>query len=212
MLVKGNKERTKMLTFAQRRTDAFIRQFIAEHEYSPTIAEIAKGVGIKSRGAVYRSIKALVAAGRITLTPKRHRNINIVSSELAASSEETSLPLVGIIAAGSPIEAIERQDVLDVANVFIGSNRYALRVRGDSMKDEGIFDGDVIICEQCDWAENGKIVVALVDREAATLKRFYYNSDGTITLQPANSALQPILYFADRITVQGVYIGLLRFT
>lgn len=196
-----------MLTLSQRKTYEFIQRFIIMHDYSPTAAEIAQGIGIKSRGVVHRYLKALEASGLISLLPKRHRNIQLLEAPLSQS-----LPLVGTIAAGQPIEAISENESIDVFNVFLGFNRYALRVKGDSMIDEGIFDGDVIVCERAQAAQNGQIVVALLDHEQATLKRLFHNPDRTITLQPANPAHKPMIYSAHRVEVQGIFVGLLRFT
>ena len=200
-----------MLTLAQQKTEAFIRQFIKKNGYSPTASEIAGGIGIKSRGVVHRYLKALAEAGRITLMPKRHRNIRLLDSANSVLDSLGVLPLLGTIAAGRPIVAVLQKDHLDLARVFSGMNRYALQVEGDSMIDEGIFDGDLVICEKADMAENGQIVVALVDQEEATLKRLQRNNDGTVTLCPANSTLQPMVYDAERITIQGIYLGLVRY-
>jgi len=199
-----------MLTMSQRRTHEFIKKFFEEHGYSPTAAEIAEGIGIKSRGVVHRYLKALVQAGHIALTPKRHRNISLLTSVQELFTGAVSLPLLGTIAAGQPIEAIPQQESIDVASVFVGANRYALKVKGDSMIDEGILDGDVVICEKHDSATDGQIVVALIDHEEATLKRLQRNADQTVTLIPANTQLHPMIYAADRVTIQGVYIGLIR--
>lgn len=199
-----------MLTLSQRKTHEFIKAYFAEHGHSPTAAEIAEGIGIKSRGVVHRYLKALAQAGHIALTPNRHRNISLLSSIQDAFTGTVSLPLVGTIAAGCPIEAIPQQETIDLASVFLGTNRYALKVKGDSMIDEGILDGDIVICEKRDTADNGQIVVALIDQEEATLKRLQRNLDNTVTLHPANSQLKPIIYLADRITIQGIYLGLLR--
>lgn len=198
-----------MLTRAQQKTEDFIRKFFKEEGYAPTASEIAEGIGIKSRGVVHRYLKALVGAGRIALTPKRHRNIRLLDpvSELSFGA---SLPLVGAIAAGQPIEAVPQQESIDVANIFVGPNRYALTVKGDSMIDEGIFDGDIVICEKSDSANDGQIVVALIDQEEATLKRLQRNTDATITLHPANPTLKPMIYQSDRVMIQGIYIGLIR--
>ena len=200
-----------MLTLAQQKTEAFIRAFFKKHNYAPTASEIAEGIGIKSRGVVHRYLKALAEAGRIALTPKRHRNIRLLEPcLLEGSNMTTALPLMGSIAAGQPIEAIPQADSIDVAAIFTGPNRYALKVKGDSMIDEGIFDGDVVICQKSDTAENGQIVVALIDREEATLKRLERNRDKTITLHPANPTLKPMVYCAERVIIQGIYIGLIR--
>ncbi len=198
-----------MLTLSQRKTLDFIEFYITNNDYSPTVAEIALGIGITSRGVVHRYLRALEKAGKIELLPKRHRNIRIISENEAAKE----LPLMGSIAAGRPIEAIGEQESISVADVFLGENRYALRVKGDSMIEEGIFDGDIIVCESSDTAENGQIVVALVDQQEATLKRLQRNSDQkTISLLPANQRLEPMVYSADRVQVQGIYIGLIRYT
>ncbi len=194
-----------MLTRKQEEVLGFIRQFFHQQGYAPTAAEIAAGIGIRSRGVVHRYLKALVEAKQISLLAKRHRNIQLVVAE-------NTLPLIGRIAAGQPIEAIEQQDSLDLINLFLGQNRYALQVKGDSMIDEGILDGDLVVCEQAQQAENGQIVVALIDSEKATLKQFKSNQDNTVTLIPANKSLEPMTYAAQRVRVQGVYIGLLRLT
>lgn len=199
-----------MLTLSQRKTHSFIKTYFKKHGHAPTAAEIAEGIGIKSRGVVHRYLKALVKAGHIALTPNRHRNIRLLSSIQNVFSGSSTLPLVGTIAAGAPIEAIPQQESIDVASIFLGANRYALKVKGDSMIDEGILDGDVVICEQQDTANDGQIVVALIDQAEATLKRLKRNTDNTITLHPANARLKPMVYPADRITIQGIYLGLLR--
>lgn len=200
-----------MLTLAQRKTEEFIRQFFKENNYAPTASEIAKGIGIKSRGVVHRYLRALSDAGHIVLTPNRHRNIRLVDSVEGNASHLASLPLLGAIAAGQPIEAIPQQERIDVASIFVGPNRYALKVKGDSMIDEGIFDGDIVICKRSDTADNGEIVVALIDREEATLKRLE-RKQKTITLHPANPKLRPMVYSSERVIIQGIYIGLVRYS
>lgn len=194
-----------MLTAAQHKTFQFVKQFVARHGYSPTTAEIAKGIQIKSRGVVYRYLQALVTQGLIQLMPNRRRNIQLLDPQLE------HLPLVGQIAAGNPIEAISQQESIDVSQIFLGANRFALRVKGDSMIDEGILDGDIVVCSASDTAKTGQIVVALVDHEQATLKRLQCNPDNTITLFPANAQHKPQVYAADRVKIQGIFIGLLRY-
>lgn len=193
-----------MLTVSQQKVYDFIQHYMKEHKHSPTMAEIAKAIGIKSRGVVHRYVSVLANQGLINIIPGHRRNIKLVDQDF-------SLKLKGRIAAGSPIEAITDNETLDIVNIFLGKNRYALKVKGDSMIDEGIFDGDVVVCEYCESPSDGKIVVALVDNHEATLKRIKYNPDSTITLIPANQKLAPITYSQDRITIQGIYIGLLRF-
>jgi len=200
-----------MLTRSQQRTYDFIVTFIHDKGYSPTTTEIASGTGLASRGVVYRYLKALVAANKITLIPNRHRNIQLESSLLPAMPmPSVEIPLKGLIAAGHPIEAIEQQDTLSLSQVFSQENVFALKVRGDSMIDEGIMHGDMVICRMTSVAENGDIVVALIDQQEATLKRWQSLDDGNIKLFPANQTLSPMTYAAERITVQGVFIGLVR--
>lgn len=199
-----------MLTLAQRKTEEFIRKFFAEKGYAPTASEIAEGIGIKSRGVVHRYLKALAEAGRIALTPKRHRNIKLLEPIQELFSGMGSLPLLGSIAAGRPIEAVQQNETIDVASIFLGANRYALIVKGDSMIDEGILDGDIVVCQKSETANDGQIVVALIDQEEATLKRLQRNVDATVTLHPANSKLKPMIYPSERVTIQGIYIGLVR--
>lgn len=194
-----------MLTLTQNKTYQFIQKYILEHGYSPTMAEIAEGIGITSRGVVHRYVNALVMNGLIELTPRRRRNIHLVDQ-----SPTYFLPLVGKIAAGKPIEAIEDRETVDIMNIFLGPGRYALKVQGDSMIEEGILDGDVVVCEHRQIAEAGKIVVALIDSQEVTLKRIHYNPDDTITLFPANSNHQPMTYSKERVQIQGIYIGLIR--
>ncbi len=197
-----------MLTRGQRRTYDFIKDFVDQNEFAPTAAEIAAGIGIKSRGVVHRYLKALEEADRIALIPKRHRNIKLIDTA-AQFSAKGCVPLIGAIAAGEPIEAIADADPIDVSELFLGEGHYALRVKGDSMIDEGIFDGDIVVCKQAKTARNGQIVVALIDQQQATLKRFQ-QKNGMIILHPANQDLSPMLFDSSRVTIQGTYIGLLR--
>ena len=194
-----------MLTAVQHKTYQFIKKFITKYGYAPTTAEIATGIGIKSRGVVHRYVQALAEKAMIKTTPNRRRNIQLMEAANA-------IPLVGCIAAGQPIEAIPQRETIDVVNIFMGPNRYALKVKGDSMIDDGILDGDVVVCEQRDTADEGEIVVALVDDEEATLKRIYRNPNDTITLMPANAKHLPMVYNNNRVRVQGIFVGLLRFS
>ncbi len=198
-----------MLTEAQHRTLTFITTFIAETGYAPTIAEIAAGIGIKSRSTVHRHLQGIEQAGRIRIIPNKRRNIELVSLH-AGSVNDASLPIIGKIAAGSPIEAVVDNEEIDLAALFLGPKRYVLRVDGNSMIGDSICDGDFVVCEHADVARNGEIIVALIDQEEATLKRIYYNDDKTITLMPSNPSLKPMVYEGERVGVQGIYIGLLR--
>lgn len=196
-----------MLTRSQAKTLAFISAFIEEHGHSPTVGEIAQGIGIESRGTAHRYIQALIDEGYVRITPHRHRNIELVQQAI----NDGELPLLGRIAAGQPIEAIPDRRAVNLSSIFLKENRYALEVKGDSMIEEGILDGDIVVCEYKQNANNGEIVVALIDDHEATLKRFKRNQDNSITLIPANPELSPMTYDAQRVKVQGVYVGLLRF-
>ena len=196
-----------MLTLSQQKTYDYIKQYIAERGYSPTTAEIASGIGISSRGVVYRYLKSLVEANKISLTPNRHRNIELISDESVSDYE---IPLKGTIAAGEPIDAIEQQDTISLKQYFNGDSNYALVVRGDSMIEEGIVENDIVICRRSSTADNGDIVVALIDNQEATLKRWHRVEGGNIKLIPANKNLTAKTYSEERITVQGIFIGLLR--
>src|SRR5262249_2442293 len=118
--------------------------------------------------------------------------------------------LVGSIAAGQPITALLNQEKLDIAAILAGENRFALRVKGDSMIDDGILVGDMVLCESCNTEWNGEIVVALIDNEEATLKYLQKNPNGTVTLRPANAAMKPMIYPAEKVQIQGKLLGLLR--
>ncbi len=196
-----------MLTLSQQKTYDYIKQYIAERGCSPTTAEIASGIGISSRGVVYRYLKSLVEANKISLTPNRHRNIELISDESVSDYE---IPLKGTIAAGEPIDAIEQQDTISLKQYFNGDSNYALVVRGDSMIEEGIVENDIVICRRSSTADNGDIVVALIDNQEATLKRWHRVEGGNIKLIPANKNLTAKTYPEERITVQGIFIGLLR--
>jgi repressor LexA len=200
-----------MLTKQQQATLTFIQGYFAKHQLAPTTAEIAEGLGIQSRGVVHRYLKALAQAGYLRLLPKRHRNIELLPHQLTPTLPIQELPIMGAIAAGRPIEAILDHDPINLADLFLGENRYALRVKGDSMIEDGIFDGDIVVCEQAKTAQSGQIVVALIDDNEATLKRFFPDASGRyVTLKPANAKLKPMRYAAERLRIQGVYIGLLR--
>ncbi len=195
-----------MLTPKQKETLAFIRDHLARYGESPSLAEIAAGTGIRSRSAVHRHVRALADSGHIELLPGRKRGIQLVGE---AAEGLFDLPLVGRIAAGRPIEAIPGQDRLNIGDLLLGRDRFALEVRGDSMVGAGILDGDTVIVEPGTTAREGDIVVALIDDEEATLKRLR-QGEGTVTLVAENPAVEPMTYHAGRVTIQGIVIGQLR--
>ena len=195
-----------MLTRRQQQTLEFIQAHIARHAHAPSLAEIAAGLGVASVSLAHRYTQALASAGHITLRPGRKRAIEVAEQKRAAHV----LPLLGKIAAGQPIEALPGTDEIDLSVFFMGPNRFVLRVQGDSMVEDGILDGDMVIVEKRATANNGEIVVALIDGSDATLKRFHLNRDGSVTLRPANATLPPLRYSAKRVQIQGVVVGQMR--
>ena len=194
------------LTDRQQQTYDYLRGYVARHGVAPKLREIADHLGIQSRGTVHRYLAALADAGLIEVEPDRARGIRLTDS----SVKRFTLPLVGRIAAGHPIEAIPDQDEIDLSEFFIRPNRFVLKVTGDSMIDDGILDGDMVVVEQASTARDGEIVVALIDNEEATLKHLRRNVDGSITLVPANKNLSPMRYSASRVQIQGIVVGQFR--
>jgi repressor LexA len=195
-----------MLTPTQDRTLTFIRRYLKRRGYAPSLIEIAEGIGITSKGTAHRHVQALAEAGVIRLIAGRKRGIELVDEETLS---KTSLPLLGRIAAGQPIEAIAGQERLELNDLF-GPDRYALQVKGDSMIDVGILDGDLAVIERCDTADDGAIVVALIDNEEATLKRLRRLKSGRIKLIAENPDIPPMIYAAKRVRIQGVLVCLIR--
>jgi len=196
-----------MLTQGQHKTLGFIRQYIAREGFAPTLSEIAIGLGMSSKGSVHKQVQALAEGGYIELLAGRKRGIQLIDEPEEA---DNSLPLMGYIAAGQPIEAIPGQDKLDLSPIM-GTDRYALVVKGDSMMGIGILDGDTVIIKPCDTARDGEVVVALIDDSEATLKRLRHIDNETIELIPEHMTMQPMRYQADRVRIQGVLAGQLRF-
>lgn len=195
-----------MLSDRQRQIYQFLLDYYAKNGVAPKLREIGEHVGIQSRGTVHRHIKALETEGLIRIDTDQVRGIEL----LQQGDAENGLPLLGKIAAGCPIEAIAGQERIDLGGFFMGDGRYVLRVQGDSMIEDGILDGDMVVVKAGNTARDGEIVVALVDQMEATLKRIYRNDDGTVTLQPANTAMQPMRYQGDRVAIQGVVVGQFR--
>ena len=198
------------LTKRQREILDFIEGFVRFRGYSPSFEEIAENFGYRSLATVHEHLSNLQAKGYITKNYNESRSIDLVEAEISVSAVE--LPLKGTVAAGQPIEAIEDRETLGVPEDMIsGSTKehYVLRVRGSSMIDEQIRDGDYVIVQSRETAHNGEMVIALIDGENATMKKFY-REDGRIRLQPANQTLDPMYFDADRVTIQGVVIGVIR--
>ena len=200
--------RTNHLTDKQSAVLDFIQRYISIHSVAPKLQEIADGIGITSRGVAHRYVQALVDAGFIAVDNGQHRGIRLLKTNPHRS--ESTIPLLGKIAAGRPIEAIAGDDEIDLKD-FFGQHNFAIRVQGDSMIDAGILDGDMVVIEFKETAENGDIVVALIDESETTLKRFKRSDKGKyIKLIPANSEMEPMVYEANRVRIQGVLVGQLR--
>jgi repressor LexA len=198
-----------MLTDRQSQVYDFIRAYVRRHGTAPKLREIASHLGIASRGSVHRYLQAIADAGLIHIEPARARGIRLREA-VSGRPPGASLPLLGRIAAGQPIEAIPGHDSIDLSEFFMGPDRFVLRVQGDSMIEAGILPDDMVIVESRDTARDGEIVVALIDGLEATLKRLQRNRDGSVTLHPANAALAPLRYSAARVRIQGVVVGQFR--
>jgi len=192
------------LTKRQKEIIDFIEQFTASHDYAPSYREIAEFFHLSSIATVADHLENLKDKGFLTKDYNEARSLQLTPRWDERTFE---IPLLGTIAAGSPIEAIRTSETIDIPKDMMGKNVFALKVRGDSMIDDGIFDGDYIIIEETQNPRNGEIVVALLDNENATLKRFYREKDH-IRLQPANSNYKPIR--TKRVVVQGRVKGVIR--
>ena len=193
----------QQLTKRQREVFEFIRDKIRNRGYGPTVREIGERFKISSPNGVMCHLKALEKKGLITREPNMSRAIQLTN----AADSDRGIPLVGQIAAGSLSEAIEDADTFEFEEWFHHKNQFALRVRGDSMIDAQIADGDVVICRRARTAHRGDIVVALTDDGEATLK-YWYPEANRIRLQPANSSMKPI--YARNVQVLGIVTGLVR--
>ncbi|MCW9048610.1 MAG: transcriptional repressor LexA [Gammaproteobacteria bacterium] len=196
-----------MLTHSQQRTLDYIQAYILRNGHAPTYPEIAEGIGIQSQGTAHRYVKALLEKGYLLNEEGSHRSLRLPDDDM---EQAMSIPLLGKIAAGQPIEAIAGHDGINLNQMFGGDNRYALKVDGESMVELGILDGDTVVIESCSTASKDSVVVALIDSYEVTLKIYRPLSHGRIKLIPANSTMEPMIYPADRVQIQGVLVGTLR--
>ena len=196
-----------MLTHSQQRTLDFIQAYILRNGHAPTYPEIAEGIGIQSQGTAHRYVKALLEMGYLLNEEGSHRGLRLPDDEM---EQGMTIPLLGKIAAGQPIEAIAGYDGINLNQMFGGDNRYALKVDGESMIELGILDGDTVVIESCNSASKDSVIVALIDNYEVTLKIYRPLSHGRIKLIPANSTMEPMIYPADRVQIQGVLVGTLR--
>lgn len=195
------------LTRRQQDVLDYLREHAHEFAHPPTLDELCRLLGLSSRGSLHKHIQALIEAGLVEPMDGRQRGIRLTEEALLDYDE---LPLVGTIAAGHPIEAIEIPETIQVPSWLRTQGRcYTLKVRGDSMVDEGILDGDWVVIEHRDHARNGEIVVALIDGEEATLKRIEQHAD-RVVLHPANPTLKPMIYEPHRVQIRGVVVGQMR--
>ena len=204
------------ITRRQHEVYDFISRFVAEHGYSPSYEEIREALKLNSLATVHKHISNLEKKSLLTRDYNRSRSIDLLppKGKLKQSMSVNTgvvLPIMGRIAAGRPIEAIEQRDAptISLADFVRSKDVFVLEVRGESMQDEHILDGDYVLVEKTKTAHNGDIVVALVDGADATLKRLYREGD-KIRLQPSNASMQPIIVPAAGVEVQGKVIGVLR--
>ncbi len=198
------------LTKRQKEILDHIESFIDEHGYAPSFEEIAQAFGYTSLATVHEHLSNLKRKGYIRKAYNESRAIELVPQ--TKREVGVDLPLMGSVAAGQPIEAVQDTETVQVPPDMLrkSGKNYVLRVRGNSMVDEQIRDGDLIVVNHRPVAEDGEMVVALVDGESATVKKLYRERNGIIRLQPANENMEPIRLEADRVEVQGVVVGVIR--
>jgi len=206
----------KGLTRRQQEVLEFIESFIRDKSFPPSVRDVTHHFKLASAAGAHKHIKALVAKGYLVKDDFLSRSLRLVRNAKprrpAPERSLMELPLLGVVAAGRPIEAVQHQESISIPQLAPrrrGAELFALRVRGDSMIDEGIWDGDIVILEQRDAAENGETVVALINGEEVTLKR-WFRENGGVRLQPANAAMRPIVISNGDVKVQGVVVGLYR--
>ncbi|HUQ49457.1 MAG TPA: transcriptional repressor LexA [Terriglobales bacterium] len=202
------------LTKRQREMYDFISIFVNKNGYSPSFEEIGEGMGLSSLATVHKHLTNLEKKGMLKRDYNRSRSIDVIAPKGRVKREMAlvnsgELPLLGRIAAGRPMEALENPETISLNDVTRSKDVFVLQVTGDSMQDEHIVDGDYVMVERIKTAHNGEIVVALIDGSDTTLKRFYKEGE-KIRLQPSNAAMAPIMVPAAAVQIQGRVIGVLR--
>ncbi len=196
------------LTRKQREVYNYINGYIKRKGYAPSLEEIGMGLGLSSLATVHKHLKNLESKGVIERKWNKGRSIELKGGYDYPNSVE--LPLLGVVAAGKPIEAIEDNQTISVPQEFLkGKENFVLKVKGDSMIDEQIKDGDFVVIERRNIAKNGDTVVALIRSEETTIKKFYREND-RIKLEPANESMSPLYYEEKDVEVKGIVIALLR--
>jgi repressor LexA len=203
------------ITKRQRQVYDFIYGFVQKNGYSPSFEEIGDGLGLSSLATVHKHVTNLEKKGLLRRDYNRSRSIDVLpirglfKRQPQKAPSEIALPLMGRIAAGQPIEAVENPETISLGDITRSKDVFVLQVKGESMKDEHIVDGDYVLVEKTESAHDGEIVVALVGGTDATLKRLY-REGANIRLQPSNVAMKPIVVPAKSVQVQGRVIGVLR--
>ncbi len=198
------------LTKRQREILTYLETYAARHGYAPSFEEIAEEFSYNSLATVHEHLSNLERKGYIRRSYNESRSIEVLPSEVFARAVE--LPLLGLVAAGMPIEAVTTAETLAVPQELTrrGGDHYVLKVRGTSMIDEQIRDGDYVVVNGRTSADNGEMVIAMIGGTSATVKRMYRERDGRVRLQPANDAMAPIYVHEDDIAIQGVVVGVIR--
>jgi repressor LexA len=196
------------ITRRQKEMLDFLNDFLARNGYSPSYEEIARGLGLKSLATVHKHVANLEKKGMLGRVHNRSRSIDVIPPGSRTRSSDR-LPLAGRIAAGRPVEASETYESISLHDVVGNRECFALEVRGDSMRDEHIINGDYVLVERTRTARQGDIVVALVRGAESTLKR-YYSEGSMIRLQPSNLEMDPIIVPASHVSIQGRVLGVLR--
>ncbi len=195
----------RTLTRRQRAVYQYLREY--EQEQPPTLDEMCKDLGLRSRGSLHKHIQALIQARLVEPLHGKHRGIRLSPTQ---EGQSVGLPFLGKIAAGQPLESFEIPETIEVPEFLHGKgNCYVLQIKGDSMIKAGILDGDLVVIEQRDHARNNEIVVALIDGCETTLKRIQQRP-ATVTLYPENDNLEPMGYSPDQVQIQGVLVGQMR--
>ncbi|MBZ5619535.1 MAG: transcriptional repressor LexA [Acidobacteriia bacterium] len=202
------------LTKRQKQVLDFIANFVDENGYCPSYEEIAKGLELASLATVHKHISVLESKNYLKRGFNQSRSLELSAKYLQEQRRTKpaalEIPLLGRIAAGAPVESVEHREILNFADFAGNASTFALEVRGNSMIDDHICDGDLILLERVTQVRDGDIVVALVAGSETTLKRFYREPDDMVRLQPANSAVKPILVPARDVEIQGRLLAVLR--
>lgn len=205
------------LTRRQKEVMDFLSRFISENGYSPSYEEIASGLGLASLATVHKHVQALESKQYLRRSYNHSRSLEVAerfsSEERARKTDREPLPtvpLMGRIAAGAPVEAIANPEQLHFSDFVGNEGTFALEVRGESMIEDHICSGDYVLAERTNSVKNGDIVVALIDGSEATLKRYYLEADGRVRLQPANATMAPIYTDPSTLDIQGRVLAVMR--